>query len=144
MLRRSGLWQGSLLGSECDLKPIGTEQAFDLKVEMNAHCCFSSVALLSVSPRIRLYVSQGVTAVVLLMDACLMWSSTAARDEGGAVLAAGKTLLVLTVSSAEKTTSDHQHCSPAKTVTVMHWVSYTCILKEPVVQQSRHTCRHIL
>jgi len=61
-----------------------------------------------------------------------MLSSTAAQEVGGAVLAAGKTQLALTVSDVERTSLDHYRNSPAKTATVMQWVSclYTHLVKQ--------------
>lgn len=133
VLRRRGLWQGSLLGCVCDLRPIETEQAglnecpllffYILTVLSFCFACFSTISSISVPPLLS-PTSQSVTAVVLLMNACLMLSSTAAQEVGGAVLAAGKTQLALTVSDAERTSLDHSRSIPAMTATVMQWVSY--------------------
>lgn len=73
------------------------------------------------------------------MNVCLMQSSTAAQEVGGAVLAAGKTQLALTVRDAERTSLDPYRSGPAKTVTVMQWVSYTHILNKPIVHTLIHT-----
>lgn len=70
------------------------------------------------------------------MNVCLMQSSTAAQEVGGAVLAAGKTQLALTVRDAERTSLDTYRSGPAKTVTVMQWVSYTRIFNKAIVHQS--------